>query len=433
MLFELRVLDREGDEDRVLARDLVTIGRAWTNELVLTGAPKVSGRHGQVEERDGRLWYRDLGSRNGSRILHADGQLSECSVERGLVPIAIGDTLLLGGVEDPVRVVVQEATEQGRPTHAPPSVGNYVLEELLGRGGMGEVWRARHSMLARPAAVKLIRAETLGQDEASRRAALRRFELEAQATANLQSPHTIQLFDYGRTEDRTFYYVMEYLDGLDLDRFVRRFGPLLPERVIHLMVQACHSLGEAHLKGLVHRDVKPANLHLCRLGREVDFVKVLDFGLVKTLHHGPETDSLLTAGQVAVGTPAYISPEQVLGDGALDARSDVYALGCVAYWLLTGERVFEADSALKTMMHHASTPPTPPSQRTELPIPGGLEEVVMACLEKAPGDRPPSADGLAQHLADCTAAAAWTPQRAQRWWATHIPHSRLPGSPSSPR
>ena len=219
-------------------------------------------------------------------------------------------------------------------------LGSYHLESRLGRGGMGEVWRARHQMLARPAAIKLVRPEALGGSRESRDTLLARFKREAQATALMQSPHTIQLYDYGVSDAGTFYYVMELLDGLDLDSFVKRFGPLPAGRVVYLLRQVCQSLAEAHHHGLIHRDVKPANLYMCRYGLELDFIKVLDFGLVKSGCLGDEQDTRLTGGFAAAGTPPFMAPEQVVGNRPVDARTDIYAVGCVAYWLLTGQLVF---------------------------------------------------------------------------------------------
>jgi serine/threonine-protein kinase len=299
-------------------------------------------------------------------------------------------------------------------------MGSYRLVERLGRGGMGEVWRAEHRRLARPAAIKLIRPEVLGaQDPASREVLLQRFEREAQATAMMRSAHTLELYDFGMADDGTFYHVMELLDGFDLSALVRRFGPLPPERVVHFLRQVCDSLGEAHEAGLIHRDVKPANIYVCRYGREVDFVKVLDFGLVK--HRSPQepADQELTAEQVAGGTPAYMSPEQALGEGQVDARSDLYALGCVAYWLLTGTTVFEGRSAMETIVMHVRTPPDPPSRRCPTPVPPELEQIVLACLSKEPAARPQTAEALAAWLDTVPFERPWTVERAREWWAAN--------------
>jgi serine/threonine-protein kinase len=301
-------------------------------------------------------------------------------------------------------------------------LGSYRLVRRLGEGGMGEVWRAQHRMLARPAAIKLIRPEVLGaRDAGSRDLLLRRFEREAQATALMLSPHTIALYDFGVADDGTFYYVSELLDGFDLDQLVRQFGPVPAERAVHFLRQVCASLGEAHEAGLIHRDVKPANLYVCRYGRQVDFIKVLDFGLVK---RGPEPDAgagELTADGGPSGTPAYMSPEQALTEQRVDARSDLYAVGCVAYWLLTGTLVFRGTTTMETIVMHVNREPEPPSRRTGLPIPAELEAIVLACLAKKPEDRPQTAEQLAERLAAVPLGQEWTGERAREWWDRHRP------------
>ncbi len=301
------------------------------------------------------------------------------------------------------------------------SLPNYQVGELLGRGGMGEVWRAQHRLLARGAAIKLVRPELLGaQSDGDRRSMLRRFEREAQATAALNSPHTIRVFDFGATPDGTFYYVMELLSGRDLDSLVHQFGPLPADRTVYLLVQVCQSLAEAHARGLVHRDIKPANIYTCRMGLEYDFVKLLDFGLVKFNDRGAGRQTLMTADHTTTGTPAFMAPEAILGDGDVDRRADVYALGCVTYYLLTGQLVFEADTPMKMLMHHVQTPPTPPSQRTELPIPRELDDLVMACLEKDPDKRPQDAEQLLAMARRCQCGRLWDTVRAKEWWETHL-------------
>lgn len=316
------------------------------------------------------------------------------------------------------RVVYGLGTEVKRAR----DLGSYQLEERLGQGGMGEVWRARHRMLARPAAIKLIRpALTAGARGEVSAEAVRRFEHEAQAIARLRSPHTVNLFDFGMAENGPFYYAMELLDGLDAETLVRRFGPLPAERVVFLLTQICHSLSEADACGLVHRDIKPANIFICRYGEDYDFVKVLDFGLVKAFDQAPEADPVLTRENAVHGTPAFIAPEQALGIPHLDGRVDIYATGCVAYWLLTGQLVFTADTSMGLIMHHIHTPPTPPSARSELPIPPALDRLVLCCLAKDPAERPQSARELSLRLNELDCGAAWTQERARGWWATHQP------------
>jgi serine/threonine protein kinase len=302
-------------------------------------------------------------------------------------------------------------------------LGSYRLVERLGQGGMGEVWRAQHRLLARPAAIKLIRPSALRSTAASDDA-IRRFEREAQVTAGLSSPHTVQLFDFGVADDGSFYYVMELLDGLDLETLVRRHGPVPAVRMIYLLRQVCHSLAEAESRGLVHRDIKPANLFVCKYGGEYDFVKVLDFGITKDAAHMIETGAIaFTRDNVVHGTPAYIAPEQALGGAPVDGRADIYAAGCVAYFLLTGQLVFTADTPMALVVRHAHTRPTPPSERSELPIPPALDRVVLDCLSKNPNDRPQSAKELSRRLAEIAGSEPWTEERARAWWEAHEPRS----------
>jgi serine/threonine-protein kinase len=293
-------------------------------------------------------------------------------------------------------------------------LGQYELVQKLGSGGMGEVWTARHRLLARPAAIKLIRSEMLG-NTAQADNLVRRFEREAQATAALTSPHTITVFDFGVTNDRAFYYVMELLEGLDLATLVSRWGPLPAGRVIHLVAQACASLSEAHSRGLIHRDIKPSNLFACRIGNQSDFVKVLDFGLVKSADDLPLAGEQLTRLGGVAGTPGFMSPEQISGE-QLDGRSDLYALGCVAYTLLTGELVFDGDGGLAVAVQHLKEDPIPPSRRTSLPIPTDLEAIVLSCLAKDRRQRPTDAASLGRSLLQCSAAQEWDEAKAQEWW-----------------
>ncbi len=308
----------------------------------------------------------------------------------------------------------------GREVTKARQMGSYRLVELLGRGGMGEVWRAEHQMLARPAAIKLVRPGTVAGLSGGRDLLLKRFEREALATAALTSPHTVHLYDFGVTADGTFYYVMELLRGLDLNELITRFGPMPAPRVVHVLRQVCEALAEAHGVGLVHRDVKPANVYLCRAGRTHDFAKVLDFGLVKRAGLAGR-DAKLTQANVATGTPAFMAPELALGDEEIDGRADLYAVGCLAYWLLTGTQVFDAPSPARLMFAHVRDTPAPPSSRAELEIPPALEALVMRCLSKDPAGRPQTAEELADALGDAVSDDGWTPDHATRWWRKHLP------------
>ena len=312
-------------------------------------------------------------------------------------------------------------TKLGQQVTRARELGSYQLGDLLGRGGMGEVYKAKHRMLARPAAIKLIRAEMLGAaDDETARLAITRFRREAEAAANLRSQHTVELYDFGVTEDDTLYLVMEYLDGMDLETLVREKGPLSPGRVSYILRQVCDSLDEAHSYGLVHRDIKPANIHLGRVGRKHDFVKVLDFGLVKAVADVDEPDTLATVpGQMALGTPAYMSPEMALGE-TIDGRTDIYALGCVAYFLLTGELVFGGDKAVNLIAKHLQSEPVPPSQRTRQSIPPALERIVMKCLAKDPNNRPQTAAELSESLS-WVPTDPWGETQASEWWNQHRP------------
>ena len=332
--------------------------------------------------------------------------------------------LLLG-----VAVVISRVVNRlGQQVSREREMGSYRLGELLGRGGMGEVYLATHRMLARPAAIKLIRPEALaGADGGLAQLAVTRFRREAEAAARLRSPHTVELYDFGVTEDRTLYLVMELLDGLDLESLVRQEGPLPPARVIHILRQVCQSLAEAHADGLVHRDIKPANIHVGRLGLQHDFVKVLDFGLVKSVADTGTEHSQATATGLTPGTPAYMAPEMALGE-AVDGRADIYALGCVAYYLLTGQVVFEAETSLQMVARHLQAEPVPPSQRAEVRVPPGLERVVLACLAKNPVARPQSAGELDRLLAEI-AIEPWGEEEAVRWWTARRPSTPL-GAPT---
>jgi serine/threonine-protein kinase len=253
---------------------------------------------------------------------------------------------------------------------------------------------------------------------------LKRFEREAQATAALRSPHTVELYDFGIARDGTFYYVMEMLEGLDLQSLVFDYGVQPPERVVRLLRQACHSLYEAHRGGLVHRDIKPANIFICQYGMDLDFVKVLDFGIVKQVEIDGKQDSQLTQVGAISGTPAFMAPEMALGEGEIDGRADIYALGCVAYWLLTAQTVFEKPSALGMIVAHTNETPMPISGRTPAPVPETLERVIMQCLAKKPEDRPQTTMELSHMLAELKLEPQWTAERAGQWWQEQEETSR---------
>ncbi len=334
---------------------------------------------------------------------------------------------VLVGVAVAISVVV---TRLGQQVIRAREMGSYRLGELLGKGGMGEVYKATHRMLARPAAIKLIRPEVLGESSPeAAKVAVSRFRREADAAASLRSPHTVELYDFGIAEDQTLYFVMELLDGMDLETLVRQKGPLPAARVIYILRQVCESLEEAHRRGLVHRDIKPANIHLGRLGLRHDFVKVLDFGLVKSATGAAMEHSMDTGVGVTPGTPAYIAPELALGE-RVDGRADLYALGCVAYYLLTGQLVFEASTPIQMIARHLHDAPVPPSRRSELPVPPALDQLVLACLAKKPEDRPSSAAALERALAAIDAGPTWDEERAMRWWQVNQPGSGLTHSPS---
>jgi hypothetical protein len=334
------------------------------------------------------------------------------------------DYLLLG-----VAVVISHVvTGLGQQVAKAREMGSYQLGELLGRGGMGEVYQATHRMLARPAAIKLIRPEVIGGgDPAAGQLAVTRFRREAEAAAHLRSPHTVELYDFGVTDDETLYFVMELLDGLDLESLVRRHGPVPAGRVVHILRQVCASLEEAHVRGLVHRDIKPANIHAGRVGLVDDFVKVLDFGLVKPITDGTLDHSLATQAGLVIGTPGYMAPEIALS-AKVDGRADLYSLGCVAYYLLTGRQVFEGDTVMQVFAQHLQSAPTPPSQRGPFPVPAELEQLVLTCLAKNPEDRPQSAAELDRRLAAAD-VEPWTDVHARQWWAaTHASATDLGGA-----
>lgn len=313
--------------------------------------------------------------------------------------------------------------ELGMDVQRAQDLGSYRLVSLLGRGGMGEVWRATHHTLARPAAIKIIRTDALDSDAALARQAAVRFEREAQAIASLQSRHTVQLYDFGVTQAGTLFYVMELLDGMDLEEIVRRDGPMTAARAVHILLQACASLSEAHRRGVIHRDVKPANIYLCREAFDCDVVKILDFGLAKRIVPSHAAGSgTETRSDVITGTPAYLAPEAITAAHPVDGRADLYALGCVAYWLLAGRLLFESDTAMGTLAAHLERTPPAPSLAAPYPVPPALDAAVLQCLAKNPADRPPSADALAVRLREVALTAPWTSEDAAAWWDRVAPH-----------
>lgn len=303
-------------------------------------------------------------------------------------------------------------------------LGQYTLERQIGQGGMGVVYRARHAMLRRPTAIKLLPPDRSGE------ASLLRFEREVQITAELSHPNTVAIYDYGRTPEGVFYYAMEYLDGINLEDLVRLHGPQPPGRVVVILDQVCGALGEAHGRGLVHRDVKPANIILTERGGEPDVAKVVDFGLVKPYADG-DAGLTVSAPGVITGTPLYLSPEALTSPESSDPRSDIYALGAVGYYLVTGLPLFEAGTVAEIIGHHLHTDPVPPSVRLGRPVPPDLEALLLQCLRKAAGERPQSARELRDGLRACTQVPRWTNEEAAAWWE-RVRSSPLPREPRPP-
>ncbi|MBK8999044.1 MAG: serine/threonine protein kinase [Myxococcales bacterium] len=305
----------------------------------------------------------------------------------------------------------------GRRIRQAERMGSYRLTELLGRGGMGEVWRAEHSTLARPAAIKLIRPETLtASSEESLAMVLKRFEREAQATAQLSSPHTIELYDYGVADDGSFYFVMELLEGKDLEWVLEREKSLSVERTVCLLEQVCESLSDAHQSGIVHRDIKPANIFVCRKGGQWDYVKVLDFGIAKQRTLDAAETRVTKVGSI-LGTPAYMAPEAILGQ-EVDGRADIYALGCVAYRMLSGRDVFEGKDSMGQLASHLQL--EPPALHELTNVTPKLADLVMRCLKKAPAERPSSAEALLAELQSLELERRWTHTDAARWWGATL-------------
>lgn len=292
-------------------------------------------------------------------------------------------------------------------------VGGYRLVEPLGEGGMGTVWLAEHARMCRPSAVKVVTAEPYAGSRV-----IERFQREIKLASRLDHPHTIEIRDYGRADESTFFFAMEYLVGLDLQRLVDRFGPVEPARSVYILRQVCDSLGEAHDMGIVHRDLKPPNVFITRRGGVCDFVKVLDFGLAREVD--PEGQQQITATGAIMGTPQYMAPEAVQGSEGYGPKGDLYSLGCTAYWLLTGAPPFQGDSAEEIMLAHVTQEPIPVTNRSELQIPPGLAEVVMKCLQKDPADRPADVRAIHEAMEAVELEECWSAERAAAWWNLHL-------------
>ncbi len=303
-------------------------------------------------------------------------------------------------------------------------LGQYALEEKIGEGGMGAVYRAKHALLRRPTAVKLL------EPSKTTEISIARFEREVQHTSLLNHPNTITIYDYGRTDEGVFYYAMEYLDGFSLQSIVERFGPQSDGRVVQILLQVCGSLLEAHTQGLIHRDIKPANIMLTRRGGVNDFVKLLDFGLVKATDNRMQTQ--LTAADSITGTPLYLPPECIQDPDSADARSDLYSLGGVGYYLLTGRPPFEAGTVLEIIRRQVEDRPAPPSELAAIPMADDLERILLRCLEKSPTDRFANTAQLADALAGCTPQHPWTAADSARWWSQHGPASSVGSTSDAP-
>jgi hypothetical protein len=313
-------------------------------------------------------------------------------------------------------IVARQRRRAEKAERAIEQLGQYTLEEKLGEGGMGAVYRARHAFLRRPTAIKMVRGTAVTEET------LKRFEREVQITSQLNHPNTIAIYDYGRTPDGVFYYAMEYLEGLNLEDLVKAHGPLPDGRVIEILKQVCGSLAEAHAIGLIHRDIKPANIILTSRAGILDYVKVLDFGLVKAID--ADEEAKITRANVSVGTPYYMSPEAVERPDTITSLSDIYAIGAVGYFLLTGSPVFAGKTIMEICMKHVRAAPEPPSQRLGHAVADSVEAVILHCLAKAPKDRPASAGALLQELEQCEPAQPWTRLDAESWWAAFKPQAK---------
>jgi eukaryotic-like serine/threonine-protein kinase len=340
----------------------------------------------------------------------ADGGLAFRAADSGAYSWLPGNTTLMWGFAVITCTVITKVIYGLRAqVREARRLGQYVLEQKLGEGGMGEVYRARHGMMRRPSAIKLLRADRTGETN------LRRFEREVQLTARLTHPNTITIFDYGRTADGVFYYAMELLDGATLERIVKLDGPQVAGRVVRILTMACRALSEAHAIGLIHRDIKPANIMLCTQGGEHDVVKMLDFGLVKELE--VDEDVKLTGASTITGTPQYMAPESIRAPESVDARTDIYSLGAVAYYLLAGVDVFDGKSVVEVISQHLHQAPAPFFTHG-VEVPAALEATILACLSKEPRNRPQSAAELRLKIEACN-VEPWESDRAGAWWREH--------------
>jgi serine/threonine-protein kinase len=361
----------------------------------------------------------------GAAIL---GIIAQVAVDGALVPAlslgvcALCSTILLkknGAPRSVPPVSVPTAPPPSVPTAPPPSVPTapppsasglaaYELVERVGSGTMGEVWKAKHKFLGRVAAIKRIKAGVVDAEDVAR------FKREARATSALRSPHTVDVYDFGE-DAGGFYYAMEFLDGMDLQRLVSTNGPMPPARAISILVQACHSLAEAHAQGVVHRDIKPGNMMLCRYGLDFDFVKLVDFGLAKRADSSGK-EAMLTRAGVVLGTAAYLAPESLKGSATVDSRADLYALGAVAFWLLTGKLLYPYTNPMEMVKAHLLEAPPLTSSASRFPIPKALDDLIASCLAKNPDSRPKSAGALADELLAIETADSWTRHDARNWW-----------------
>jgi len=325
------------------------------------------------------------------------------------VAFAGGRTVKAGSVVAASAAPETAPSSAGSPLSNGAAPSHYDLHKRMASGSMGEIWTATHKLLGRDVAFKRIKPGNIDEEDT------RRFEREARVLAKLQSPHTVEVFDFGVTTGGELFYAMELLDGIDLQTMVGQHGALPPNRVIYLLLQACASLHEAHEQGLVHRDIKPANFMICRYGGEWDFLKVLDFGLVKK-PQGAQSSAGVTRASAVLGTPAYLAPESMGGSKFVDRRADLYALGAVGFWLLTGRMVFEAYQAMAMVRLHLTEPPPKASAHSTFEVPEALDALLLQCLAKKPEERPASADEVRRRLEQIPLAERWDQDRAAAWW-----------------